>query len=100
MIYFFSWGVESPTKFSKKVTWQDLNFKREIAGKEGVTFLSRGRERLQLLYKKLKSEILNDKEYYKPKCLSAITKNLNRVFEGAWYLDAHYDLILLVDAGT
>ena len=77
MIYFLFWGVESPTKFSKKVTWQGLSFKRETVEKEGVNFLSMGREGLQLLYKKLKSEILNEKKYYKPKCLSAMTKNLN-----------------------
>ena len=37
----FSWGVESPTKFLKKQDWQDLNFYREVARKEGVTFFSR-----------------------------------------------------------
>ena len=43
-----------------------------------MTFLSRGREGSYLLHKnKLKSEILNNKSNYKPKCLSAITKNLN-----------------------
>ena len=48
----FSLGIESPTKFSKKGTWQDLNFQREVAGNEGVTFLSRGRNGSQLLHKK------------------------------------------------
>ena len=42
-----------------------------------MTFLSCGREGFYIK-SKLKSEILNDKKNpYKPKCLSAITKNLN-----------------------
>ena len=46
--------VQSPTKLSKKGTWQDLYFEREVAGtrKEGATFLSRGTEGSQFLHKK------------------------------------------------
>ena len=40
--------------------------------------MSRGREGSQFyIKKKLKDETLNDKKNYKPKCLSAVTKNLN-----------------------
>ena len=38
---------------------------------------SGGRDRNSYIKNKLKSEILNDKKNYKPKYLSAITKNLN-----------------------
>ena len=31
-------GVEPPTKFSKWVAWQDSNFERGFAEKDGVTF--------------------------------------------------------------
>ena len=48
----FAKGVESPTKFSKKGTWHDLNFYRKVAGKDKVTFLSRGREGSQFLDEK------------------------------------------------
>ena len=34
----FCWEFEPPTKFSKRGAWQDLNFERGVAGKEGVTF--------------------------------------------------------------
>ena len=44
-------GVEPPTKFSKREGgWQGLNFLREVAGKEGVTFF-RGKG-LQFLHEK------------------------------------------------
>ena len=59
----FCWGgvgVELPTKFSKKGAWQDLNFQRGLAGKEGSNFFQGG---LQFLQKKqLKSEIFNGKK--------------------------------------
>ena len=45
-----------------------------------MTFLSRargGRDRSFYIKNKLKCEILNDEKKYKPKCLSAITKNLS-----------------------
>ena len=43
-----------------------------------MTFLSRGREGSQLLHKKqTKIRNFKYKKKYKPKCLSAITKNLN-----------------------
>ena len=35
-------GVELPTKFSKRGTWQDLSFERGVAGKEEVTFFRGG----------------------------------------------------------
>ena len=36
-----------------------------------------GKDRSFYIKNKLKSEILNDKKNYKPKCLSAIIKNLD-----------------------
>ena len=47
--------------------------------KRGGNFfeLGGGRDCSFYIKNKLKSEILNDKKNYKPKCLSAITKNLN-----------------------
>ena len=62
----FCWAVESPTIFLKKRARQDLNFWREIAGKEGVTCVSGGEEggRSCSFYakNKLKSKILNQKD--------------------------------------
>ena len=56
-------GVESPTKFSKKRAWQDLNIYRKVGGEEGVTFLAGGgKDRSCYIKNKLKSEILNDKK--------------------------------------
>ena len=31
-------GGEPPTKFSKRGTWQDLNFERGLLGKRGLAF--------------------------------------------------------------
>ena len=77
----FSWGVESPTKFSKKGASEDLNFERKVGGKETVTFLAGGGRDCNCYIKnKLKLDILNNKKTYKPKCLSVITKNLNWQF--------------------
>ena len=52
-------GLNLPN-FQKQGAWQDLNFKTEVAGKEGLTFF-RGAYKF---YKKtkLKSEIFNDKK--------------------------------------
>ena len=63
--------------FQKEVAWQDLNFKRGFAGKEGVNFF---REELQFLYKKKhKSKIFNDtKRLYAKMFFSVINKNLKR----------------------
>ena len=69
----FCWRVESPTKFSNLN--QDLNFQRKIAGKEGVTFFSRGRGCSFYMKNKLKSQTAT--KVYKEKCLSAKTKHLN-----------------------
>ena len=58
----FCWGREMNVlpNFQKEGAWQDLNFKRGFAGKEGVTFF-RGACKF---YKKtkLKSEIINNKK--------------------------------------
>ena len=49
--------------------------------KRGGGFLAGGgKDRSCCTKNKLKSEILNDKKNYKPKCLYAITKNLNWKF--------------------
>ena len=72
-------GVESPTKISKKGPGKS-QFLERGCWRRWVTFFSQGGDgRCCSFYikNKLKSEILNDKKNYKPKCLSAITKNLN-----------------------
>ena len=39
---FLLWGIEPPTKFSKRGAWQDLNFEKGVAGKGGGNFFRRG----------------------------------------------------------
>ena len=75
-------GVEPPTKFSKRVTWQRLNFSRAVAGKEGWTFSERGCS--FCLKNKLKSEIFNNKKDNKQKCFHVITNNLNNITGVHW----------------
>ena len=59
----FCWGIESPTKFSKKGDLTGFQFLEEkIAGKEGRLF-SAGETGCNVYIKnKLKSEVLNDKK--------------------------------------
>ena len=59
---FSAWGVEPPTKFSKRMcgAWQDLNFERRVAAKEEGNFFSGG---IKILQKNnLQSELRNDKK--------------------------------------
>ena len=59
-------GVSLQPNFQKGGAWQDLNFKRGLLGKRGVTFFLGG---LQLSYKnELKSETFSEKKF--------ITKNI------------------------
>ena len=52
--------------FQKRGAWQDLNFDRRLAGKEGVTGQRGGGGGYSFFIKnKLKSEIYNDKKLYK-----------------------------------
>ena len=52
--------------FQKRGAWQDLNFDRRLAGKEGVTRQRGGGGGYSFFIKnKLKSEIYNDKKLYK-----------------------------------
>ena len=77
----FCWegeGLSLLPSFRKGGAWQYLNFEREGAGKEGVTFWEAwwGGGVAVLLWKK--SEIFNDKKLYETKMFfSVITKNLN-----------------------
>ena len=70
-------GVELPPKFSKgRGAWQDLNFKRRVAGKEGVTFFSGEGVRIFTYIKnKLKSGIFYDKKFISKIFFSATNKN-------------------------
>ena len=58
-------GVEPPTKFSKKGggAWQDLNFQREVARKEGGDFFQGGGLQFFHIKNKLKSEIQWQKKF-------------------------------------
>ena len=40
--FYWGGGDEPATKFSEREAWQDLNFERGFAGKEGVTFFRGG----------------------------------------------------------
>ena len=67
-----------PTKFSKKGPDRISIFRGRLQEKRGWLFWAGGgRDRSWYVKNKLKSGILNDEKNYKPKCLSAITKNLN-----------------------
>ena len=70
-------GVEFP--IFKKGGLARSQFLDKVAGKEGMTFFSRGRIcSFYMKNKQLKSEIFKrQKKSYERKCLSAITKNLN-----------------------
>ena len=63
----FCWGEggEPPTKWG---AWQDLNFERRVAGKEGETFIRWGEGEGFQFYKKktnkLRFEIFNDKKRF------------------------------------
>ena len=48
-------GVETPTKFSKRGTRQDLSFYRWVAGKEGADFFCGGEGCSFYMKNKLKS---------------------------------------------
>ena len=59
--------VDLPTKFLKRVAWQDLNFQRGLLGRERQDDLLLGGSSSFYIKNKLKSEIINDKNAYKEK---------------------------------
>ena len=84
VVYLHSVHSLSPEGLSLLPNFQKMGFDRisifrgRLLEKRGQLFWAGGgRDRSFYIKNKLKSEILNDKKNYKPKCLSAITKNLN-----------------------
>ena len=69
--------VEPPTTFSKSESSKGFQFKEGVAAKEWATFF---KVCSSYIKNKLKYEIFNDKNVYKQKYFSVITKNLNWEF--------------------